>query len=306
VALRALRQDANPTVTSFAVAMDICNKRNFADTALEIFDLMLEKGLAHSQHTIDRRTSVSFFKLVVHSISDERMRQDGLRLLDAIRDHGLAPAVGAQDHLIVAWRSKLPEQVVEYFVRMREEGIVLSWTAYRCVMSAYQWKDPSFTLTLYDELTGQGVWPDRVHFNAALTAYCELGRMDQAFQLLKDGPSLQVEPNAQTYQIVIRSCASNGKEEEALALFETMREGGICPYRATHHDAVLCCVKLKRYEEAVALCKGMHALCPRPCEDAINFLKRMCQKHGWTDIAAHIAEDLRHVMKTPVQNVRRQ
>jgi pentatricopeptide repeat protein len=298
-ALRALRQDANPTVTSFAVAMDICNKRNFADTALEIFDLMLEKGLAHSQHTIDRRTSVSFFKLVVHSLSDERMRQDGLRLLDAIRAHGLAPAVGAQDHLIVAWRSKLPEHVVQYFVKMREEGIILSWTAYRCIMSAYQWSDPGFTLTLYGELTERGVRPDRVHFNAALTAYCEVGQMDKALQLLKDGPSLRVEPNAQTYQIVVRSCTSNGKFEEALSLFDTMREAQICPYRATHHDVVLCCVKLKRYEDAVALCNGMTPGSQRPNEEAISFLRRTCQKHDWADIAAHLAEDLHQARKRP-------
>jgi hypothetical protein len=83
-----------------------------------------------------------------------------------------------------------------------------------------------------------------------------------------------------------------------------MREGGICPYRATHHDAVLCCVKLKRYEDAAALCNGMQAPCQSPCEDASSFLKRMCQKHGWTDIAAHVAEDFPHMRKAPVQSAR--
>jgi len=305
----SLQQDANPTVTSFAVAMDICNRRNFAETALEIFDLMLNKGVRqHSQHIIDRRTSVGFFKLVVLSLGDERMRQDGLRLLDLIRAHGLSPAVGAQDHLIVSWRSKLPEHIVQYFVKMREEGIILSWTAYRCIMSANQWSDPAFTLTLYDELTERGVRPDRVHFNAALTAYCELGKMDEALQLLKDGPSLRVEPNAQTYQIVIRSCTSSGKEEEALSLFDAMREAQVCPYRATHHDVVFCCVRLKRYEDAAALCNGMTPGSQRPNEEACSFLRRMCQRHEWADIAAHIAgaEVFPHVRRAPVQSLKHQ
>jgi len=307
-AMRSLQQDTNPTVTSFAVAMDICNRRNFAETALEIFDLMLKKGVAHSQHIIDRRTSVGFFKLVVLSLGDERMRQDGLRLLDLIRAHGLSPAVGAQDHLIVAWRSKLPEHIVQYFVKMREEGIVLSWTAYRCIMSANQWSDPGFTLTLYDELTERGVRPDRVHFNAALTAYCELGKMDEALQLLKDGPSLRVEPNAQTYQIVIRSCTSTGKLEEALSLFDAMREAQVCPYRATHHDVVFCCVRLERYEDAAALCNGMTPGSQRPNEEACSFLRRMCQRHEWADIAAHIAgaEVFPHVRRAPVQSLKQQ
>ncbi|CAK0789551.1 unnamed protein product, partial [Prorocentrum cordatum] len=301
-AMRSLREDASPTVTSFAVAMDVCNKRNLAETALEIFDVMLTKGVADSQHAIDRRTAVRFFKLVVHSIGDERMRQDGLRLLDAIRAHGLSPAVGAQDHLIVAWRSKLPEHVVAYFVKMREEGIILSWTAYRCIMSAYQWSDPAFALTLYDELTERGVRPDRVHFNAALTAYCELGRMDKAMQLLKDGPSLRVEPNAQTYQIVVRACVANDKLEEALALFNEMLEAQISPYRATYHDAVFCCVKLKRYDDAVAMCNVMTPGNRRPNEEAGMFLRRICQRQDWSDTAALVAEDFPQVRKAPAQS----
>ncbi|CAK0822540.1 unnamed protein product, partial [Prorocentrum cordatum] len=185
--MRSLKQDAEPTATSYAAAMEVCSKADLAKVALGIFDLMLERGVARDQHLIDRRTSVAFFKLVVHHLGEERLRQEGLRLLSAMRAHGLSPAVGAQDCLIVAWRSKLPEDVVAVadFVEMREAGIVLSWTAMRCVMSAYQWSDPAFTLTLYDELTGRGVRPDRVHFHAALTAYCELGKMDQAMQLLK-------------------------------------------------------------------------------------------------------------------------
>jgi len=193
---------------------------------------------------------------------------------------------------------------VQYFVKMREEGIILSWTAYRCIMSAYQWSDPGFTLTLYDELTERGVRPDRVHFNAALTAYCELGKMGKALQLLKDGPSLRVEPNAQTYQIVVRSCTSNGNFEEALSLFDTMREAQICPYRATHHDVVLCCVKLKRYEDAVALCNAMTPGSQRPNEEACSFLRRMCQRHDWTDIAAQIAKDFPQVRRAPVQSLK--
>jgi pentatricopeptide repeat protein len=303
--MRSLKQDADPTATSYAAAMEVCNKRDLAKVALGIFDLMLERGVGHDQHLIDRRTSVGFFKLVVHNLGDERLRLDGLRLLDAIRAHGLSPAVGAQDYLIVAWRSKLPEHVVKYFVKMREEGIILSWTAIRCVMSFYQWSDPAFTLTLYGELTERGVRPDRVHFNAALTAYCELDRMDQAMQLLKDGPSLQVEPNAQTYQIVIRSCTSKGNNEEALALFEAMREGQISPYRATYHDLVLCYVRLKRYADAATLCNGMAPGSQRPGEDACSFLRRTCQRYDWTDAAAHVAEDFPNVRRAPGPGARR-
>ncbi|CAK0831562.1 unnamed protein product, partial [Prorocentrum cordatum] len=301
-AMRSLRHEAAPTVASYAAAMEVCTKRDLAQVAVGIFDLMLERGVGQDQPLIDRRVSVPFFKIVVHNLGDERLRQDGLRLLDLVRAHGLSPAVGAQDYLIVAWRSKLPKHVVEYFVKMREEGVVLSWTAVRCVMSFYQWSDPAFTLVLYGELTERGVRPDRVHFNAALTAYCELGKTDQAMQLLQDGPSLQVEPNAQTYQIVIRSLTSRGSDEEALALFEAMREHQITPYRATNQDAVLCYVRRKRYADAAALCSGMAPGSQRPGEDACSFLRRSCQRYAWTDIAAHVPEDPQQVRRwSPVR-----
>ncbi|CAK0831561.1 unnamed protein product, partial [Prorocentrum cordatum] len=289
-AMRSLRHEAAPTVASYAAAMEVCTKRDLAQVAVGIFDLMLERGVGQDQPLIDRRVSVPFFKIVVHNLGDERLRQDGLRLLDLVRAHGLSPAVGAQDYLIVAWRSKLPKHVVEYFVKMREEGVVLSWTAVRCVMSFYQWSDPAFTLVLYGELTERGVRPDRVHFNAALTAYCELGKTDQ------------VEPNAQTYQIVIRSLTSRGSDEEALALFEAMREHQITPYRATNQDAVLCYVRRKRYADAAALCSGMAPGSQRPGEDACSFLRRSCQRYAWTDIAAHVPEDPQQVRRwSPVR-----
>jgi len=291
-AMRSLKQGADPTAGSYATAMEVCSRNGLAEVALGIFDLMLERGVGRDQHLVDRRASGGFFKLVVHSLGEERMRQDGLKLLDAMRAHGLSPAVGAQDHLIVAWRSKLPDHVVQYFVEMRGAGIVLSWTAIRCVMSAYQWSDPAFTLALYGELMERGVRPDRVHFNAALTAYCELGKMDQAMQLLKDGPGMQVEPNAQTYQIIIRSCTSRGSDEDALDLFEAMRECQVSPYRATYQDAVLCCVRLRRYADAAKICNRMAPGSQRLDEDARSFLRRSCQRYGWTDAAARLAEDL--------------
>mmetsp|Transcript_123116 Transcript_123116/g.334374 ORF Transcript_123116/g.334374 Transcript_123116/m.334374 type:complete len:125 (+) Transcript_123116:2-376(+) len=121
-------------------------------------------------------------------------------------------------------------------------------------------------------------------------------------QLLKDGPSLRVEPNAQTYQIVVRACVANDKLEEALALFNEMLEAQISPYRATYHDAVFCCVKLKRYDDAVAMCNVMTPGNRRPNEEAGMFLRRICQRQDWSDTAALVAEDFPQVRKAPAQS----
>merc|ERR1719277_1906401 len=88
----------------------------------------------HSR-TIPPEAHSRFFALVAGQLDDERLRRDGLRILAAVRDHGVQPPFILQDRLICAWGSKLPEQVLHYLGAMQESGLALSPTACRRVIA---------------------------------------------------------------------------------------------------------------------------------------------------------------------------
>ncbi|CAK0864551.1 unnamed protein product, partial [Prorocentrum cordatum] len=148
------------------------------------------------------------------------------------------------------------------------------------------------TVERFGELVKQGGRPDRVSFNAALSACSQLGRVSEAQQLFEQMPSFGLAPDAKAYSTLIRAYASNNRAREALALFESMREEDVKPNRFAYHDAVCCSVKLQRLEDAIALYNEMIRSKVPACGSTCQCLSHACRKRGWTDIADQIIEDL--------------
>ena len=69
--------------------------------AVKMFDEMLQFGAAPKAHLIGKAVSHKFFKLVAETLDDERIQEDGIRLLDLIQKH-----MGSHQRLrlrIVCW-----------------------------------------------------------------------------------------------------------------------------------------------------------------------------------------------------------
>ncbi|CAK0842713.1 unnamed protein product [Prorocentrum cordatum] len=117
--------------------MDVCVRNNDAATALKLFDHIRKRDLAceHTPTAVPEATRISFFTLVAEQFGDEQLRKGGLQILAAVQAHGVQPPQILQNRLICAWGGTLPEQVLDYFVEMREEGIALSSAACRCIMA---------------------------------------------------------------------------------------------------------------------------------------------------------------------------
>jgi pentatricopeptide repeat protein len=177
---RVQKEGVVPNASYVTTAMRACIRCNSADTALKLFDHMLESWAVPDAHLLCRNTAGKFFNLVAASLDDKRMREEGLKFFEVIQAHRVVPSTHAQNRLIVAWRSKPPDEVLAYFVKMKDAGVWLSSTAYRCIMAANERTNPEFTLKLYDEMKKSGIKPDRVAYNAVLCACSETGMLDQA------------------------------------------------------------------------------------------------------------------------------
>jgi len=276
-------------------AMKACIRCNSADTALKVFDHMLENGAVPDVHLLCKSTTRNFFKLVAESLDDKRMQEEGLKFLEVIRAHGISPSTIAQNRLIVAWRSKLPENVLAYFVKMKDAGVMLSSTAYRCIMAANERTNPEVTLKLYDEMKELGIKLDRVAYNAVLCACSQHGLLDHARELFMQMTSTGFVPNEKTYGIMMKVYYSSNRPKEAVAIFDAMRELRLEPDRFAYHHVVNACIKLQRIEYAVEVYKDMVRAKLPPCDNTHVYLSAACRKRGWTTTADQIMKDLESV-----------
>ncbi|CAK0842715.1 unnamed protein product [Prorocentrum cordatum] len=132
-----VEQPRQQGVASMVLDMPECVRSNDAVMALKLFDHLLQADLDYDcmATAIPEATRISFFTLVAEQFGDERLRRDGLHILAAVQAHGVQPPHILQNRLICAWGGTLPQQVLDYFVKMREEGIALSSAACRCIMA---------------------------------------------------------------------------------------------------------------------------------------------------------------------------
>ncbi|CAK0904636.1 unnamed protein product, partial [Prorocentrum cordatum] len=131
---QARRDGVEPSAYEFSMMMLACTRDGCAGTALKLFNTILEQGADSDYNVKNLRfaTRSRFFTLVAEHLDDERLRKDGLQVLEAVRAHGIPPPLALQDRLVCAWGSRLPEQVLSYFARMQEQGLTLSSAMRQC------------------------------------------------------------------------------------------------------------------------------------------------------------------------------
>jgi len=259
--------------------------------ATKLFKYMLEEGVVCNQQMVKNGVASRFFRVVAESLDEKTMQDTGVELLETIRAHGLEPVHLVQNRLICAWRSKPPPRVLHMLMTLREQGVSLSSTVYRCIMAAHERTKPRLTLHLYDEMVNRGSKIDRVAFNAALCASSHLGRTDQAKELFETMLSHGLVPNSKTYGTMIRTYTAADRAQEAVDLFETMRAAGIEPNRYAFDDAIHGYVNVKRLGKAVSLYQEMLQIGMIPCGATGQYLSRVCQQQGWYKIADQILPD---------------
>jgi pentatricopeptide repeat protein len=278
-------------VSNYSAILAACARQSHAAVAIKLFKYMLEAGVVCDQQMVKNGMANRFFKLVAEGLDDKCMQENSVELIEAIGSHGLVPTFLVQNRLICAWRSKPPQHVLQSFMALREQGVRLSPTVYRCIMAAHERTEPHLTLDLYDEMLTRGIKVDRVGLNAALCACSHLGRTSQAMELFETMPRHTLVPNGKTYGALIRVHTAADQANEAVDLFESMRAASIEPNRFAFDDAIRCYVRVERLGRAVSLYTEMVQSNALPCNSTGQYLSRACQKQGWTKIAHRILQD---------------
>jgi len=295
---RAQQDGVEHDVSSYLTVMSACNRTGNVDVALMLLNQLMDKGVDYDFRAMNLNVRTRFFKLVSENADEKYLRENGLKLLETIQAHGMMPPNLVQNRVICAWRSKLPKHVLEFFAKMREDGVALSSTAYRCLMAAHERTEPHRTLELYDEMASRGLKLDRVSFNATLCAYSHLQMTQEALHLFEQMPRLGLVPNGKTYGALIRACAATSRPKEAVELFESMRGERLEPNRFAYNDAIHCCIKIRKLGKAITLYKDMVQSNVPPCNATYQLLAKACEKRGWVELSRQITEDFERAQKS--------
>ncbi|CAK0812225.1 unnamed protein product [Prorocentrum cordatum] len=285
---RARRDGVPLNASKLGRNMKACIRLGSADAALTLFDQLLEEGAAPDAHHIAKPVSDKFFKLVADNLGAERMRADGLGLLELMQAHGLAPSIDTQNRLVVAWKSKLPESVLSYFHKMKNAGVEISRIAYHSILMSHERSDPSATLLLFNEMDKLEIKPDGVAYNAVMGACCKLGMRDEAEQLFMQMADRALVPDSKSYCIMLKVYASSNQLTRAMSIWETMRDQRFEPDRYSYHHAICACVNLQRIEYAVELYKDMLQAKLPPCDGTRAYLRAACNNFGWSSRAIEV------------------
>jgi pentatricopeptide repeat protein len=134
---QARKEGVEHSASAYSALMRACVRSHDVPMALKLFDQLLEKGMGcdYDPKAIKKERRDRFFALVAGQLDDERLRKDGVNILLALRAHGVQPPCSLQNRLIYAWDRKLPEQVLNHFTQLREQGCALSPAACRCLLA---------------------------------------------------------------------------------------------------------------------------------------------------------------------------
>jgi pentatricopeptide repeat protein len=282
--------------------MHSCIRLGHGDAAVKLFDQMLQTGACPKAHLIGKAVSHKFFKLVVETLDDNRIQEDGLRLLDLVQAHAIAPAPATQNRLLAAWKNQLPEVVLKYFLEMKDASIILSRWAYRYIVVAHERSDPEFALKIYSEMKASGIPLDLASYNAVLGARSQLGMLDEARELFLQMVDSALVPNEKTYGIMIKVYSASNHLKEAIALFETMREQCLEPDRYAYHHAIRSCITLQRFEYAMSLHNDMVQKNVPLLVSTLVLLSGACENAGWDALAAELMTDLARAKEAEAQH----
>jgi len=260
--------------------MHACVRRGRGEAALKLFDQMSEKGAVASAHLINKTVSDKFFQLVAEALDDERIQTDGLWLLDLVRAHGIDPSPSIQKRVLVAWGNQCPESVLEYFLKLKRAGVTLSRWVYHSIVVAHERSDPEFALKTYFEMEELGIKLTGAAYNAVLGACAQLGMHDEARELFMKMVDHAVAPNAKTFGVMMKVYSSSNQLENAIALFEAMREQSLEPDRYAYHYAICSCITLKRMAYAGELFEDVVQKKVPLCTSTCDRLSGACRNIG--------------------------
>lgn len=245
--------------------------------------------------SVDDSVSLASYAAVLCHIAKCARWQEGLQILERIREAGSTP-----DELCVGPVLRACNQAGQWQRTVQLLGKARCWgtelgvasynTAIRACRGLGQWEE---SVAILRKMPTLGVAPDVLSYNSAISACAKGRRGGEAVSLLREMSmsTVGVAPDATTYSLAIAACGKGGRWEKAVALLREMPTAGVVPNVLSYTSAILACAKGCQWKQATSLLGEMSAAGLVPDEIAYSSVISACGKAGqWRQAVALLRE----------------
>ncbi|CAL5191066.1 unnamed protein product [Lathyrus oleraceus] len=142
--------------------------------------------------------------------------------------------VGSSNYLLSALtKARMKEEFRNVFdtLRERESFSFDSWGYNICIHAFGSWGDLVTSMTLFNEMKEDKnlFGPDMCTYNTVLSVLCKIGKIDDAIVVWNELKECGYEPDEFTYRTLVRGCCRSCRMDEGVRIFNEMKDNGFRP-----------------------------------------------------------------------------
>merc|ERR1719446_335899 len=113
---------------------------------------------------------------------------------------------------------------------------------------------------LVADMKAANIMPDTITYSTQVKGHCHSGNVDRAFEVLADmRASGQHQPDEILYNCLLDGCAKEHRLEDAMALYEQMKQASVLPSNFTLCTLVKLLGRSRRLEQAFVMVEELSA-----------------------------------------------
>ncbi|KNA19069.1 hypothetical protein SOVF_064560 [Spinacia oleracea] len=259
------------------------------DTALEHYKRLIEDA--------PFEPSRATYRILVKGLVDNNRVEKGIEIKDEMLSRGFDADEVVYGYLMNGCaKNKDGDKVLELFEELREKlgGEVTNGIVYGPLMKAYFLKEmEKEAMEKFEEAVAENlkVKMDDVAYNLVLDAFCRFGKFEEALQLFEKMKNLHNPPwkltvNLGSYNVMVDGYFLEGRFKEAVEVFMSMGEKNCNPDILSFNNLIELLCNNDLLPEAEELCGRMSEKGVSPDEVTYGLLMDACFKGNRPDDAA--------------------
>jgi len=219
-----------PVESTYVAVMLVCRNVGAPERAVQVYDALADAGVSVSSRTFYLAIELALKAGMVRDalrVKDDmqyKMVPIGSRLyvtlLRAVADNDIGKRKGPQERLVRTCR---------LFEEMLADGVTPPPAAYHIlILAAYRAKQYDLAVRTFEEFVDTGVTPSRQTYETVIDAMSKSGLVPQALEVFVSMKKAGLAPRKQSYNALLAACvnAPQPRVEAAFEIFNELRESG--------------------------------------------------------------------------------
>lgn len=206
------------------------------------------------------------------------------KVIDKMRnDPNVKVGRGILQYMINACKfSNDSQQAQKYMDEIIEKGKVPTLTAYTCLIDVYSsTNDEIGALKTFENMKNQGLNPDSIAYGAVLKLYAKRKDYLKAREWVRKMGEEGVEINRSTYNMLIQACPMPDYKDEAIRLFDEMKEKDILRDTTTYQTIMHKMLQAEDHQKVFEYYEMMKAARVKPTTFCYFILMKACKLDGF-------------------------